>query len=163
MELQHKQADGLGDEDHPPHQQGGDGEITEFIECVFFNWTVLKVHKTLGAGAVAATEWFSRYTGPCWIKKENMLSPISSQTFETWTLTLSWKCMDEYLWPRSSENSQERELLLCSSMDCKSIAEINSVLIRNIRSWRGCGCQSKAGNYQIMHRSVLLSSTYVLY
>ena len=26
LELQHKQADGLGDEDHPPHQQGGDGE-----------------------------------------------------------------------------------------------------------------------------------------
>ena len=25
MELQHKQADGPGDEDHPPHQQGGDG------------------------------------------------------------------------------------------------------------------------------------------
>ena len=26
LELQHKQADGLGHEDHPPHQQGGDGE-----------------------------------------------------------------------------------------------------------------------------------------
>ena len=38
LELQHKQADGLGDEDHPPHQQGGDGEITEeFTECVFLN------------------------------------------------------------------------------------------------------------------------------
>ena len=27
LELQHKQADGLGHEDHPPHQQGGDGEL----------------------------------------------------------------------------------------------------------------------------------------
>ena len=27
MELQHKQADGLGHENYPPHQQGGDGEF----------------------------------------------------------------------------------------------------------------------------------------
>ena len=38
LELQHKQADGLGHEDHPPHQQGGDGElIWRVLETKVFN------------------------------------------------------------------------------------------------------------------------------
>ena len=127
----------------------------------FLNWNVLKVHKTLGAGAVAATEWFSRYTSPCWIQKENMLSPISSLRLlrhRPWP----WA---ESVWTNICGQDRvkihKRGSCFCVVL-WKSIAEINSVLIRNIRSWRGCGCQSKTGNYQIMHRSVLLSSTYVL-
>ena len=55
MELQHKQADGPGDEDHPPHQQGGDGEfLTEHWSKLELD--LVQVHKTLGAGAVAAAE-----------------------------------------------------------------------------------------------------------
>ena len=59
LELQHKQADGLGNEDHPPHQQGGNGEwhsLSALKKKGFYGFNILQVHKTLGAGAVAVAE-----------------------------------------------------------------------------------------------------------
>ena len=142
LELQHKQADGLGHEDHPPHQQGGDGElIWKVLETKVFNsrqyfpGSQNPRSRSCGSNWVilpGASEFCSLLL---WTSKGN------HAYFLVWNLPSRFSCVfdshewkDEYLrlkWVKI--HIRERTLLSCSFIDRKSIAVINSVLIHDQR------------------------------